>query len=167
MPRSEFPLDRLRSLNEKPINPEGAYVLYWMVANRRLAYNYSLDRAIDHAMRLNKPLLVVESLAKGYPWSSPRFHHFVMQGMQDNLAASDKMPLSYYPFVESDACPQRGMLKAFSKKACLVITDDFPCFFIPKLLKILGRTAPCQAEAVDSNGIMPMRAESRLFTSAY
>ena len=85
MPRSEFPLDRLRSLNEKPINPEGAYVLYWMVANRRLAYNYSLDRAIDHAMRLNKPLLVVESLAKGYPWSSPRFHHFVMQGMQLSL----------------------------------------------------------------------------------
>ena len=90
MPRSEFPLDRLRSLNEKPINPEGAYVLYWMVANRRLAYNYSLDRAIDHAMRLNKPLLVVESLAKGYPWSSPRFHHFVMPVSYTHLTLPTK-----------------------------------------------------------------------------
>ena len=167
MSSSVFPLDRLRSLNEKSINPDGRYVLYWMVANRRLAYNYSLDRAIAHAVRLNKPLLVVESLAKGYRWSSPRFHHFVMQGMQDNLAASAKLPLSYYPFVESDHHPQNGMLKAFSKDACIVVTDDFPCFFIPKLLKILGRSVPCQAEAVDSNGILPMRDEPRLFTTAY
>ena len=44
---------------------------------------------------------------------------------------------------------------------------SFPCFFIPNLLKILGRTVPCQAEAIDSNGVLPMRAESRLFTTAY
>ena len=167
MSGSVFPIDRLLCLNEKPVNPQGQYVLYWMVANRRLAYNYSLDRAIDYAIRLNKPLLVVESLAKGYPWSSPRFHHFVMKGMQDNIAVSDNVPLSYYPFVETDRCPQSGMLSAFSKNACLVITDDFPCFFIPQLLKIVGRTVPCRAEAIDSNGIMPMRVESRLFTTAY
>ena len=155
-----FPIDRLLCLNEKPVNAQGQYVLYWMVANRRLAYNYSLDRAIDYAIRLNKPLLVVESLAKGYPWSSPRFHHFVMKGMQDNIAVSDNVPLSYYPFVETDRCSQSGMLSAFSKNACLVVTDDFPCFFIPKLLKIVGRTVPCRAEAIDSNGIMPMRVES-------
>ena len=38
MSSSVFPLDRLRSLNEKSINPDVRYVLYWMVANRRLAY---------------------------------------------------------------------------------------------------------------------------------
>ncbi|MBA61857.1 MAG: deoxyribodipyrimidine photolyase [Planctomycetaceae bacterium] len=167
MPASVFPIDRLRLLNKKPLNSDASYVLYWMVANRRLAYNYSLDRAVEYAMRLNKPLLVVEPLAKSYRWSSPRLHHFVMEGMEQNLSASGKMPLTYYPFVESDQYPQSDMLRSFSADACVVVTDDFPCFFIPKLLKSLGRTVPCQAEAIDSNGVLPMRAESRLFTTAY
>lgn len=167
MSSSPFPVDRLRPLNEKPINPDGGYVLYWMVANRRLGSNYAFDRAIEHAKQLNKPLLVVEPLARGYRWSSPRFHHFIMEGMCDNLAASQKMPITYYPFVESDSSPQQGMLKGFSRDACVVVTDDFPCFFIPQLLKTLGRTVFCRAEAVDSNGILPIYAEPRLFTTAY
>ena len=80
MPTPNFPSSRLLALNQKPVKPDGSYVLYWMVSNRRMVYNYSLDRAIGYAVSLNKPLLVVEPLAKGYRWSSPRFHQFIMQG---------------------------------------------------------------------------------------
>ena len=167
MPTPNFPSSRLLALNQKPVKPDGSYVLYWMVSNRRMVYNYSLDRAIAYAVSLNKPLLVVEPLAKGYRWSSPRFHQFIMQGMKSNMIAAKDSALKYYPFVETDDYPQEGMLRTFASSACVVITDDFPCFFIPQFVRKLSHLAPCLSEAVDSNGILPIRATDRLFTVAH
>ena len=62
--------------NNKPVNPEGEYVLYWMQINRRLEYNYALEYAVAWANKLDKPLLIYEGLSIDYPWVCDRFHVF-------------------------------------------------------------------------------------------
>ena len=54
---------RIRSLNNMSINPSGDYVLYWMTSARRFHYNAGMDRAVDLALELNKPVLVVECMS--------------------------------------------------------------------------------------------------------
>ncbi len=66
------------------IQEGGDFVLYWMQINRRFHYNYALEYAIGWANKLNKPLVVLESLVIDYPWISDRFHSFFMEGMQEH-----------------------------------------------------------------------------------
>ena len=90
---SEVPEIRVRSLNSAPIQTNGEYVLYWMTAFRRTSYNFSLDRAIDYCKSLGKPLVVLEAVRVRYPWSSRRFHQFIVDGMKANQAAIGKSPV--------------------------------------------------------------------------
>ena len=50
---------RIRVLRDLPVNHEGDFVVYWMTATRRYRYNAALERAIEVALEINKPLLVV------------------------------------------------------------------------------------------------------------
>jgi len=44
---SSVPAVRVRSINGRPANPKGEFVVYWMIANRRVRSNFSLDRAVE------------------------------------------------------------------------------------------------------------------------
>ena len=62
-------------------------MLYWMIATRRTKWNFALDRAVDWAKKLGKPLIVFEPLRCGYLWANDRLHRFVIEGMLDNREA--------------------------------------------------------------------------------
>ena len=72
------PAIRLRELRSGAPDPRGEYVLYWMNAYRRLDHSHALDRALEHARALGKPLLVMEALRVGYRWASDRHHTFIL-----------------------------------------------------------------------------------------
>lgn len=146
---------------------DGAYVLYWMSAARRTKYNFALQRAVDWAKHLRRPLLVVEALRAGYRWACPRFHAFVIDGMADNEAAFVGTGASYRAYVEPRPGAGQGLLATLSRAASVVVTDDWPCFFIPRALQALVHACPVRLEAVDANGIYPMRATERVFTTAH
>ena len=158
---------RIQSLNDHEVNRSGDYVVYWMIANRRTRWNFSLQRAVEHAEQLGKPLLVLEALRSGYQWASDRIHRFVLQGMVDNRAALARSKARYFAYVEPEHGDASGMLEALAKKACVIVTDEFPCFFIPRMLKSIATRLPVNLEAVDSNGLLPMRATDRVFTLAF
>ena len=158
---------RIRAVNEIDPNPNGDFVLYWMTANRRLHYNFSLQRAVEWAIELQRPLLILEALRSGYEWASVRIHRFVIHGMADNKAAAESAKVAYYPYIEPDNGAGSGMLETLAEDACVVVTDDFPCFFIPRMVNAVARRVPVKMEAVDSNGIYPMRATDRVFTRAF
>ncbi|HTC41997.1 MAG TPA: hypothetical protein VK703_10515 [Candidatus Acidoferrales bacterium] len=40
------PAIRIRKCNDAPVRPCANYVLYWMIASRRLRYNFALDRTL-------------------------------------------------------------------------------------------------------------------------
>ena len=41
----EVPINRITTLNDEQPNMDAPYVLYWMIAFRRVNYNFSLQRA--------------------------------------------------------------------------------------------------------------------------
>ena len=157
---------RVRAANRRPIRPERSYVLYWMIAARRAEWNFALDRAVDHARALRKPLVVFEALEVDYPWASDRLHCFVMQGMHDNVQAFAGSPVTYFPYVEPRPGAGRGLLEALARSACVVITDEFPCCFLPRIVSAAATRLEVCLEVVDSNGLIPLAAPDRAFTTA-
>jgi len=164
------PQIRITLCNNRPLNHEGDFVLYWMIANRRVDNNYSLQRAIEWCIELKKPLVILEALRINYPWASQRLHKFVIDGMKDNANAVElegNKGVLYYPYLESKHGEQTGLLESLSKKACAVVTDDFPSFFIPAMIRLASSQIPVLFEKVDSNGILPLHSTDRVFSTAF
>ncbi|VBB42569.1 DNA photolyase FAD-binding protein [uncultured Desulfatiglans sp.] len=158
---------RIRAVNAAPVRRERHYVLYWMTAFRRPAWNFSLDRARAWAEDLQKPLLILEALRAGYPWAADRLHRFVLDGMTANAAYFNRTGALYYPYLEPAERAGKGLLAALGAGAAVVVTDDFPAFFIPRMTAAAGRQLDVRLEKVDANGLLPMRAADRPFPTAY
>ncbi len=164
---SLVPNVRVRTVNDGSVRDDGAYVLYWMIANRRCDYNYSLERAVEWAKTLGKPLVILEALRVGYRWASDRMHAFVIQGMRDNAARLGSRAVTYYPYLERKEGEGRGLLSAIGERACVVVTDDFPAFFLPRMIASAGKRLDVRLEAIDGNGLLPMRATDKVFARAH
>jgi deoxyribodipyrimidine photo-lyase len=164
-----IPASRVRAPSDLPLR-DGEYVLYWMVAHRRAAWNHALDRALALCAARDRPLVVLEALRVGYRWASDRLHRFCIDGMADNAADFARAGVTYHAYVEPAPGHGRGLLEALAARAVAVVTDDFPCFFIPRMLEAAGAKLArlgVRLEAVDGNGLYPMRDTDRVFTRAY
>lgn len=164
---ASVPRLRIRDANEAPVNHDGEFVLYWMTASRRTHWNFALQRAADWADELGRPLVVLEGLRAGYRWASDRLHRFVLDGMADNAARLARTAVLYYPYLEPFPGAGKGLIRTLSQQACLVVTDDFPAFFLPRMTTEAARQAVVKVEMVDSNGLLPLRAAERTFPTAY
>ena len=161
------PAVRIRQCNEAPVRPEGEYVLYWMISSRRLHGNFALDRALEHCAALGKPLVVFEALRIGYQWASDRLHRFVLDGMADNAKTCQAHGVRYYAYVEPAKDAGKELLRAFAEKACIIVTDEFPCFFLPRMVGSAAKKLPVRLEAVDSNGLLPLNATDQVALRAF
>jgi deoxyribodipyrimidine photo-lyase len=164
---SDVPTIRIRTANSAEVHADGEFVLYWMTAYRRTRSNFSLERAVDWARTLRKPLVVLEALRCGYPWASDRLHAFVIQGMADNARRLKAKPVTYYPYLEPQAGQGSGLLAALAGRACVVVGDDYPCFFLPRMVESAARQISVRFELIDSNGLLPMRAAGKVFSRAF
>jgi len=158
---------RLRDANGAALRPDGEFVLYWMVAARRTRWNWALERAVELARELDRPLVVLEALRCDYPWASDRLHRFALDGMRDNARELGERGVLYHPYVEPRPGAGRGLLATLCARACVVVTDEFPCFFLPEMVQAAARRSEVRLEVVDSNGLLPLRAAERCFTSAH
>jgi deoxyribodipyrimidine photo-lyase len=161
------PAQRVRALNAVGTRPEGDYVLYWMIAYRRVTSNFALQRAVEVAAEFGRPLVILEALRCGYRWANDRIHRFVIEGMADNARVLADTPVTYLAYLEPKADAGRGLLEALARRACLVITDDYPCFFLPRMTAAAARRLDVRLEAVDSNGLLPVHAAQRTFLTAH
>ena len=157
---------RVRLALDAPPREDGRYVLYWMTMYRRPEWNFALERAVQWAARLQRPLVVLEALRCDYPWASERLHRFVLEGMRDNRAAFARKPVLYYPYVEPEPGAGKGLLAALARDACLVVGDDFPAFMLPRMARAAAEQVGCRFELVDSNGLLPMHSTQRVFGRA-
>ena len=165
----QVPLTRVTTL--KDINPEsisGAkYVVYWMISFKRVKYNFALQRAVEWANQLSQPLLILEPLILDYPMSSVRFHKFTLEGMKEVDEQVSRTNAYYYPFVEQSAKESEGLLTEISKHASVVISDDYPTYFVPQMTAKASGEINARYELVDSNGIVPIRLSEKEYVRAH
>ncbi len=164
-PASDVPRPRISACNSAGVNVGARFVVYWMTAQRRANWNFALDRAVDWAEHLQKPLLVVEVLGCENRWASERHHRFVIEGMVENVRQFADSPVSYLPYIESRAGEGRELFRAICRSACLVVTDDYP---LPLDLdsRIWMANLPIRLEKIDSVGFLPMAAAEEAFETA-
>jgi deoxyribodipyrimidine photo-lyase len=160
------PPSRVRVVSDRPVDPDGDYVLYWMTATRRTTWSFALQHALDLCARLRKPLLVFEPLRIAYPWASRRIHRFVVQGMADQRRAFAAAGVRYYPYVERAVDADHGLLAALTARAVVVVTDRYPTFFHPHLVAAGARASRVQLVEVDSLGLLPLADAGRAWPSA-
>jgi len=164
---NSVPLIRIQKVNRQKIDPKADFILYWMTAYRRPHWNYALQRAVGWALELKKPLLILEALRVNYQWASDRIHSFILKGMLDNQTYFKKYGVCYYPYIEPKRRAGKGLLQTLSRHACLVVTDEFPCFFIPHMVASASQKVSVLMESIDSNGILPMKVADKVFVTAY
>ena len=161
------PAIRVARANDADVAHGGGFVLYWMTSARRTRWNFALQRAVEHSNALRVPLLVLEPLRAGYRWACARFHRFVIDGMADNQSRLTRRGVAYHPYVEPRAGSGKGLVEELAARAAVVVTDQFPAFFLPRMAAAVAPRLPVRLEVVDSNGILPMAAAGGTFATAY
>jgi deoxyribodipyrimidine photo-lyase len=164
-PISAVPRLRIRQCNSASVHADGRFVVYWMTCQRRANWNFAIDRVVDWAKHLQKPLIVVETLGCGDRWASERHHHFVLEGMTENGREFADNPVFYFPFMEYQAGEGRELFRELSKSACLFVADDYP---LPVDLdpEPWAADRSIRLEKVDSVGLLPMSVACEAFKTA-
>jgi deoxyribodipyrimidine photo-lyase len=160
------PAARIRTLVDAPARTDGAFVLYWMIAQRRSDHSWALDQAIAWAHALARPLVVLEAVGCSHAWAAVRSHAFVLDGMADQRAAFAPTPVHYHPYVERRAGEARGLLPALAGRACVIVTDDHPGELVRGHLDRATKRLRTRCEAIDGCGLVPFRAFDREFATA-
>lgn len=164
---STVPEIRVHVYHDLPPRAEGRFVLYWLRMNRRLSYNFALQRAVGWAKELARPLLIADVIPQDYPRASDRFHRFVMEGMSDLARRLEPSAVQYYPFIEKKRGEGRALLNVLLRDACVSVTDEYPTrYFRDQILKWC-RGGEGRIESVDSCGLLPLRAAERVFPTAH
>jgi deoxyribodipyrimidine photo-lyase len=161
------PEGRIRPCNEAGPRPSGDFVLYWMIANRRVRWNFGMQRAVGWAAEFGKPLVVLEHLPGGQRWDSDRLHRFALDGMADNARRLARRPVLYHPYVEPRKNSGAGLIESLARYACVIVTDDLPVKPWAAMVQDAADAGGVLVERVDSNGLLPMRAADRAFATAF
>ncbi len=159
--------ERVVRLNDKPVNPQARYVLYWMQMYKRVDDNYALIWAIRKANELQMPLVVYEGLKYYYPWASDRIHTFILEGVEEKRLAFEKLGIRYIFYLQKDGDSPKQTVARLAREAATIITDDYPCFIIPEHNRRIAERADVPVHAVDSNGIIPMSIFEKEEYAAY
>jgi deoxyribodipyrimidine photo-lyase len=110
--------NRIQLLNDQePVN--GDYVLYWMQASQRTAYNHALDYAICEANDLHLPVVVGFGLTDNYPEANLRHYTFMLQGLCDVAAELQHRGIQ---FVLRQGDPADVAL-TLGRKAAMIVCD--------------------------------------------
>ncbi len=164
---ANVPAIRVHPANARAPARSGTYVLYWMTAQRRTTYSFGLQRAMEHVRALGRPLLVAETLGCDGRWATDRHHRFVLEGMADTARRLAAAGVAYYPFVARAAGEERAAVEALAQRAAVVVADDFPVPASRAAVAALADGAAFAVEAVDGNGLLPLRAAEKVFPTAY
>jgi deoxyribodipyrimidine photo-lyase len=159
--------ERVQLLNDKPANNSGKYILYWMQMFKRTTHNHALNFAIQQANERKIPLIVYEGLKFYYPWANDRIHTFILEGVEEKRKAFADKGILYLFYLQQDETFPKNVISELASKACLIVTDDFPCFIIPEHNKRIAEKAEIPVYAVDSNGIIPMSKFDKENYAAY
>lgn len=157
---------RINQLNNSAENTKGRYVLYWMQMFKRASKNYALNFAIQMANDRGLPLVVYEGLKYYYPWANDRIHTFILEGVEEKRKEFAAQGIRYVFYLQKTKKDLKNTVAKLAKNASLVVTDDYPCFIIPRHNATLAELN-LPVFSVDANGMIPMSALPKEEYAAY
>ena len=153
---SGVPNNRITVLQDIEPDVDKEYVLYWVLNFKRTSYNFALERAVEWANQLNKPLIIFEPLILDYPMSSVRFHKFFLEGMKDVDENISNTNAYYYPYAEESPNESEELFSELASRAAVVVTDDYPTYFVPQMTARAKGVINTRYEIIDANGLIPI-----------
>jgi deoxyribodipyrimidine photo-lyase len=116
---------------------------------------------------MRRPLVILEALRLDYPWASDRHHAFALDGMAEHSRRTRDRGVLFYPYVEPTRGAGAGLLAALAARACAVVADWSPVFFLPRMIRAAAAKTQVRFEAVDSCGLLPLSVPDSTFSSAH
>ncbi len=147
---------RIQSFNQKSIQFERDYVLYWMQASQRTFYNHALEYAIDQANELAKPLIVYFGLTDHFPEANLRHYTFMLEGLKEVKLELAKRGIQ---FIILQTSPEKGVV-TLAQNACLVITDRGYLRIQRQWRHSTAQLLNCPLIQVESDVIVPIEVTS-------
>ena len=147
--------------NDHALRAERPYVLYWMQSTQRFEDNWALRLATIEADRVNKPLLVLQTIDSGKEYASARFHTFVLEGARELATRAEARGLTYLASICHDVEEHARVLDRIAAGAALIVTDQFPTEGVAARTAQLARRIDCRLLSVDSVGIVPSACFAR------
>ena len=145
---------RATPLNEKRLQPDGEYILYWMQSTHRFEDNWALRYATIEADRIGKPLLIHHGLDPHYTYASPRLHTFIMQGAQELAQRAAALGLTYRFALRRRLEDDARVVDRLANRACVVVTDAYPTAGIAERSARVAARVNCRMVGVDSVGVV-------------
>ncbi len=114
--------DRVVQLNDRPVDPAGECLIYWMQRSQRAHSSLALEYAIERANELAKPLVAYFGLYDRYPMGSHRAFRFMLEGLKETALALAGRGIG---FVLRRERPAEGIVEAAKEfNACAVVVDE-------------------------------------------
>lgn len=144
----------------------GEFVLYWMHSAMRAHENPALDAAICLARQNGLPLLVYHALSEDYPYSSDRFHAFILQGQRDvQRELADRGIESHFHLArDGDRGPH---LRDLTRRAAVLVTEDMPVQPLAGWMERLVSRTSTPIAMVDASCVVPMRLSTKSYRRAF
>jgi deoxyribodipyrimidine photo-lyase len=147
---------RIRPLNERPVRPDKAYVLYWMGLSQRTRCNHALEYAVRQANDLRLPVLVCYGLAEKIPETNARHWSFLLEGMAEIGPALAARGIG---FVAERHPPVETALR-YAANAALVVCDRYYLKPIRRFYADFAARSPCAVTQVETDVVVPVETAS-------
>ncbi|MEP6744567.1 MAG: hypothetical protein ABJB33_03660, partial [Gemmatimonadota bacterium] len=149
----------------------GEFVLYWMQGiAMRVEGNFAFNFAAQQADLLHLPLLVYQGLRPDYPWASDRHHTFFLESVADLQQEFGRRGVQYAFHLAQGrtgaGAKARSPLLQLADRAALVVTEFSPTFIHPRQTKRLREKSATPVIAVDTAGVVPVKAIERAHLTA-
>lgn len=159
--------ERVRALNDAPVNPRAKYVLYSSQVNRRVDSNHALLYAVNRANELGLLVLYYESMSCSDEHASDRLHTFLLEGVPEQARRLERRGIGYCFHLRRRRSDPGDTLDRLARDAACVVSDDYPASVNTGTNASAPPIITVRHEAVDSSCIVPMRLLEKREYAAY
>ncbi len=147
--------ERIQPLNDRPVR-HGAFVLYWMQASQREAYNHALEYAIRQGNDRNQPIVVVFGITDRFPEANERHYTFMIEGLREIRQGLQRRGIQFVAKHQSPELAAVGM----ARNASMVVTDRGYLRIQKAWRQKVAERAPCLVVQVESDVVVPVEVAS-------
>ncbi len=149
--------NRIKSINNKKMDKNGEFIIYWMQRSIRSSYNHSLEYAIHLANDLKKDLLVIFCFDREFSEINERSCYFLFESLKD---VEENLKDRGIRFIILDSNPLITKIQEYSKKSVCIITDRAYLKYLREIREEAGEKISVRMIQIESDVVVPIEIAS-------